>query len=300
MNRAPSLPDPGRNLTLYTQTAQRSAACVIREYSTSFGMATRLFDRGVRPEIRNIYGLVRIADEIVDGAASEAGLDVDAQREQLDALEQETESAVRIGYSTNLVVHSFAITARAAGIGADIIAPFFASMRRDLSPAPFTPEEVREYIYGSAEVVGLMCLRVLLKDHELSEGVRERLEQGACRLGAAFQKINFLRDLSADWQDLGRNYFPTIDPAHLTEAQKLELIADIDADLAEAASAIPLLPREGRPAIAAAHGLFSALTQQVRATPAEKLLRTRISVGNRAKLGIVLRTMSGRVVWSAV
>ena len=172
-------------------------------------------------------------------------------------------------------------------------------MRRDLSPVDFTPEELSEYIYGSAEVVGLMCLKVFLRDNTVTDDERDRLEHGARRLGAAFQKINFLRDLSADWEALGRNYFPTVDPARMTEPQKKELIDDIDADLAAAAAVIPELPRECRPAIAAAHGLFSGLTHQLRETPAAELLCRRTRINNVAKLGILLRTASGRVVRGA-
>jgi len=138
------------DLVLYTRAAQRSSARIIREYSTSFRMATGLLDRSIRPDIENIYGLVRIADEIVDGAAAQAGLDTAMQLALLDALEAETERAIGTGYSTNVVVHSFAETARAVQIGRDLTAPFFASMRRDLDPAPFTREQVSDYIYGSA------------------------------------------------------------------------------------------------------------------------------------------------------
>lgn len=287
------------NLTLYTRTAQSSSARVIRGYSSSFGMATRLLHKRIRPDIRNIYGVVRVADEIVDGAALEAGLDLNAQREQLDLFEAETLKAMRSGYSTNLVVHSFATTARATGIGPELVTPFFASMRRDLSSEPFSSEEIREYIYGSAEVVGLMCLTVFLHGSNPDGTQRERLEHGARRLGAAFQKINFLRDLSADWEILGRNYFPGIDPARLTEAQKKHLIDDIDADLSAAAAVIPQLPRECRAAIAAAHGLFSGVTCRLRITPAGDLLQHRTRINTVAKLGILLRTATGRVIRSA-
>lgn len=287
---------PGSNLALYTLTAQRSSARVISGYSTSFGMATRLLHRRLRPDIRNIYGVVRVADEIVDGAALEAGLGIEAQGEQLDSFEAETLRALRSGYSTNLVVHSFATTARAVGIGPELVVPFFASMRRDLRPVRFTPDELREYIYGSAEVVGLMCLKVFLRGKQVGDTDRLRLEHGACRLGSAFQKINFLRDLSADWEVLGRNYFPSIDPSRLTEAQKRHLIDDIDTDLAAAAEVISQLPRECRAAIAAAHGLFNGLTRQLRITPAADLLRHRTRVSNVGKLAILFQTARGRVV----
>ncbi|WP_166874125.1 phytoene/squalene synthase family protein [Salinibacterium sp. ZJ450] len=283
-------------LALYSRAAHDSAARVIGAYSTSFGLATRLLAPSVRPHVENIYALVRVADEIVDGSAEQAGLDVAAQRELLDALEVETERAIRLGYSANLVVHSFAQTARETGIGSDLTAPFFSSMRRDLSPVAFTEQELRDYIYGSAEVVGLMCLRVFLAGETVPAAERHQLEHGARRLGAAFQKINFLRDLADDFGTLGRRYFPDIDPGHFTEEQKLALVADIEQDLAAARAVIPQLPPGCRRAIVAAHALFSVLTGRVRATPASDLLRTRVSVPTAVKLGILLRSMSARQV----
>lgn len=291
MTRAPEAPasTAPTDLATYTDAAHAGAATIIHAYSTSFGMATRLLAPQVRPRVEDVYALVRIADEIVDGAAAEAGLDLDEQRALLDALEADTERAMRTGYSANLVVHSFAVTARATGIGVDLTRPFFSSMRRDLSPVDFTAEELREYIYGSAEVVGLMCLKVFLADRPVPEASRLRLEAGARRLGAAFQKINFLRDLAVDWSELGRSYFPGIDPARLTERQKLALVVDIDCDLGAAADVIPELPDNCRRAIAAAHGLFAELSDRIRATPAAELLTRRISVPTRVKLAILAK-----------
>ncbi|MEO8908121.1 MAG: squalene/phytoene synthase family protein [Microbacteriaceae bacterium] len=286
-------------LALYSHAAQHSTAEVMKEYSTSFGLATRLLSRQIRPDIKNIYGLVRIADEIVDGAAAEAGLDLQSLRHTLDALETETGAALETGYSTNIVVHSFSLTARVAGIGTALTDPFFASMRRDLDPADFTADEVREYIYGSAEVIGLMCLKVFLKGVPCHDSQRQRLEEGARRLGSAFQKINFLRDLGTDWNELGRNYFPGIDPTHLTEAQKLKLVADIDADLLVAAAVIPELPRNCRAAVDTAHGLFAALTQRIRETPAQLLIQTRIRVPNALKMRIALQAQARCRIWGA-
>lgn len=281
--------DSGRaDLALYTRAAHKSSATIIREYSTSFGAASALLHRSLRPAIENIYGLVRIADEVVDGAAAQAGLDVDSQLALLDQLEHETNAAMAAGYSTNVIVHSFAETARAVGIDAALTEPFFASMRRDLDPAPFTTEQVREYIYGSAEVVGLMCLRVFLHGTGCSPQQRTRLEEGARRLGAAFQKINFVRDLSVDWTQLHRNYFPEIDPGSLTEIEKLLLLDDIDADLEAAGRVIPQLPARCRVAVSAAHALFAELTDRIRMTPASELLNTRVRVPGVVKLRIVL------------
>jgi phytoene/squalene synthetase len=298
MTRAPEAPAAPAgahptDLALYTRAAHCGAATIIREYSTSFGMATRLLGAEVRPRVEDVYALVRVADEIVDGAAAQAGLSTADQRELLDALEADTERALRTGYSANVVVHAFATTARAAGISAELTRPFFASMRRDLSPVDFTADELSAYIYGSAEVVGLMCLAVFLADHPVPDASRRRLEAGARRLGAAFQKINFLRDLAVDYAELGRSYFPGIDPARLTERQKLALVVDIDSDLGAAADAIPELPDNCRRAIAAAHGLFAELSDRIRSTPAGELLRRRISVPNRTKVAIVLRASTG-------
>ena len=291
MTRAPEAPagTPPTDLATYTGAAHAGAATIIHAYSTSFGMATRLLAARIRPQVEDVYALVRIADEIVDGAAAEAGLGLDDQRELLDALEDETERAMRTGYSANVVVHSFAVTARAAGIGVELTRPFFSSMRRDLAPVDFTAEELREYVYGSAEVVGLMCLAVFLDDSPVPDDTRRRLEAGARRLGAAFQKINFLRDLAVDWTELGRSYFPGIDPARLTERQKLALVVDIDCDLGAAADVIPELPDNCRRAIIAAHGLFAELSDRIRATPAPELLRRRVSVPTRVKLAILAR-----------
>lgn len=282
---------PASDLSLYSRVAHRSSSRIIRDYSTSFGLASRLLSSDVRRRVEDIYALVRVADEVVDGAAEQAGLGLDRQRALLDALEAETDAALSDGYSTNLVVHAFAVTARESGIGVDLTAPFFASMRRDLSPVDFTEEELREYIYGSAEVVGLMCLRVFLRGRAIEESQHFRLEAGARRLGAAFQKINFLRDLATDWSTLGRSYFPGIDPAHLTEEQKLSLVTDIEADLDAAGSVIPDLPPDCRRAVAAAHGLFRVLTDRVKATPAEDLLSARVRVPARTKLAVLARTL---------
>ncbi|RDV44502.1 phytoene/squalene synthase family protein [Leifsonia sp. ku-ls] len=291
MTRAPEAPASSAptDLATYSAAAHAGAATIIHAYSTSFGLATRLLAPQVRPRVEDVYALVRVADEIVDGAAAEAGLDLDDQRALLDALEDDTERAMRTGYSANLVVHAFAVTARATGIGPELTRPFFSSMRRDLSPVDFTAEELREYVYGSAEVVGLMCLQVFLADHPVPEQTRRRLEAGARRLGAAFQKINFLRDLAVDWTELGRSYFPGIDPARLTERQKLALVVDIDCDLGAAADVIPELPDNCRRAITAAHGLFAELSDRIRATPAAELLTRRISVPTRVKLAILAR-----------
>ena len=274
----------------YDAAAEASAAVVIGRYSTSFGAAARLLDAASRRSIRSIYALVRVADEVVDGTAREAGLGDADLLAVLDDLETETEAALRRGYSANLVVHAFAKTAREAGIDERLTRPFFASMRRDLDPAPFSAEEIAPYIHGSAEVVGLMCLAVFLVDEPADAARRARLEEGAVHLGAAFQKINFLRDLAVDWHQLGRNYFPWVDPDAFTEADKARILDDIDHDLELAGRTIRELPRRARAAVAAAHGLFAKLAARCRQTPAERLIATRIRVPDGEKLAIAVRS----------
>jgi phytoene/squalene synthetase len=280
-------------LGLYSLASQASSAQVIRAYSTSFRLASRMLAGSVRPHIEAIYALVRIADEVVDGAAQEAGVGAKGQLALLDALERETERAMRDGYSTNPVVHAFATTARRCGIDAELTAPFFRSMRRDLSLVRFTDEELTDYVFGSAEVVGLMCLRVFLADARVARGERERLEHGARRLGAAFQKVNFLRDLHDDWGERGRSYLPQVAWGVLSERDKHEVVTGIRADLDAAADAIPLLPASCRRAIRAAHALFSELTTRIDRTPADELLRRRVRVPTVNKLLLLAAAAMG-------
>jgi len=281
----------------YNAAALASSATVIGQYSTSFGLAARLLSSDVRSQVRTIYALVRIADEIVDGAAAGAGIGLDGQRELLDDLERETERAILGGYSTNLVVHAFAITAREAGIDSSLTAPFFASMRRDLDATPFTAAGVAEYIYGSAEVIGLMCLRCFLVTSPRTPAELLELERGACSLGAAFQKINFLRDLACDREILGRNYFPGIDPLNMTDTEKNRLIDDIDVDLNAAEAVLAKLPSNSRRAVTAAHGLFSQLSSRLRSTPAGTLLRARVRVPDGEKLVIAVSAAVTSAGW---
>lgn len=282
-------------LALYTRTAHTSSARVIGAYSTSFGLACRLLTRRVRRGIADVYALVRVADEIVDGPAAEAGMDAAETRAVLDALEVETLAAMHRGFSANLVVHAFAETARDAGIGPEPVAAFFDSMRTDIDPpAAFDEEAYRRYIHGSAEVVGSMCLRVFLLERGGSAEISDELEEGAQRLGAAFQKVNFLRDLADDCDRLGRMYFPGLDRSRFGESDKNAIVQDIADDLAAARRAIPHLPPRAGRATAAAAGLFERLNEQLADTPADEIRRRRISVPRRVKARVLLRAAVGR------
>lgn len=275
---------------LYDAVAQASSARVISAYSTSFAWAGRLLGRGVRPHVRNVYALVRLADEVVDGPLAAA--DVERASRLLTSLEIETYDALRTGYSTNLVVHAFALTARRCGIDRDLVTPFFDSMRADLSVSSHDAESLRTYIHGSAEVVGLMCLRTFLAvDGPATAQERAAayaaLAPGAARLGAAFQKVNFLRDLAADLEGLGRSYFPGVDVTSLTASQRDALCDDIDADLLAAEAAIRALPASARRAVRAAHGLFAELNRRLRASAPAELRERRVRVPSPLKARIL-------------
>jgi phytoene synthase len=280
-------------LSLYDRVAMEASAVVIRRYSTSFGLACRLLGPEVRQDVENIYALVRLADEIVDGVAASAHLAGGEIGRILTALERETGRATESGYSTNLIVHAFALTARATGIGDELTGPFFESMRTDLERSRHTPESFDRYVYGSAEVVGLMCLRAFLKGENVPPAEHAILIDGACHLGAAFQKINFLRDLAADFGELGRSYFPGIEVGSFGEAEKERILDDIDDDLAIACSTLRLLPPTSRRAVVLAQGLFAELTRRLRGTPADVLCVTRIRVPNAVKIRIAAGAAAG-------
>ena len=283
-------PASATGLSLYTEAAERASAEVIAAYSTSFGWASKLLGKAEQQPVRNIYALVRVADEIVDGAADEAH---DNPSKLLDELEAETYRALESGFSTNLVVHAFAHTAREAGIKRDIIEPFFHSMRMDLTEREHDQKSFDTYVYGSAEVVGLMCLKVFMVGREYSKEERVTLIAGARALGAAFQKVNFLRDLSADFKKLGRSYFPNVNVDNFDAATQVRLIDDISADLEVSAKTLPLLSPGSRKAVAAAQMFFAALNERIRNTSAEALIETRISVPNSQKLVILTKALLG-------
>jgi phytoene synthase len=281
-------------LELYTRVSERAAGVVIRGYSTSFSLASRLLAEPVRTRVANIYALVRIADEIVDGATDAAGLGSAESARALQELEQQTHDALATGYSSNPIVHAFAATARTTGFGAELTGPFFESMRSDLGQTTYDVEGFERYVYGSAEVIGLMCLQSFLDGHSRTPEQREVLHHGARALGAAFQKVNFLRDLGDDYERLGRSYFPDLDVAELTEAAKFLILDDIAEDLSTSRAALPLLPPSSRKAVTLAHSLFRELADRLYATPADRILNARVSVPTLTKVRLAAAASAGR------
>lgn len=288
-------------LAVFTRAAEQTASHVIRTYSTSFGLATRLLGTRHRQHVRNIYAMVRIADEIVDGVATQAGLAAEAQAAALTAYATEAHHAIRSGYSTDMVLHAFGRTARTTGIDSSLTEPFFASMHADLPAVgdglrgggltAYDDDARRRYVYGSAEVVGLMCLRVFLHGERRSAGEVEILEHGARQLGAAFQNVNFLRDLADDTGRLRRDYLAGA--GSLTDADRDSWVATVRGQLQDARRSIPLLPRDCRAAVRSAHDLFAALTHRLSKTPAVVLSHRRVCVADPVKLGIIARSVVG-------
>lgn len=270
----------------YDAMADRAANEVIGAYSTSFGLATQLLAPRVRRDIRNLYAMVRIADEIVDGTARQANVaDVSAA---LDAYEKQVRQAPKLRFHTDPVIHAFAQTARRCSLNDDHLAGFFRSMRTDLHQSTYDASSLDDYIYGSAEVIGLMCLAIFFADarDDIPAPKYAELEDGARSLGAAFQKINFLRDYAEDSGELGRAYFPGTEH-QLTEPVKGKIVADIRRDLDKARAVIPMLPLSARVGVVAATNFFTELTNRVDVASVRDITHARISVPQHTKARII-------------
>ena len=272
-------------MELYETTAYKVSQILTKQYSTSFSVSITLFPRALRPHIYAIYGMVRIADEIVD---TYRGADAS---EQLEAFYEEVIRAnnMQHPYSTNPIIHAFAVTAQKYGITKHLIDPFFDSMRMDLTDKVFDEEAFATYIYGSAAVVGLMCLKVFVDGNEKRY---DELAPGAMRLGNAYQKVNFLRDIGADKDTLKRQYFPGV--TELTEDEKRRIINDIQADFVAAAPYIANLPSSARNAVKLSYRYYLGLLSRLKATSAETLRTTRIRVPDIRKLTLYIRAKAGR------
>ena len=266
-------------MELYTKTSYTLARTVTLDYSTSFSKSSQLFSNAIRDHIYAVYGLVRVADEVVDTYKGKDKLEV------IQNLEAETLQSLKTGFSPNPLVHAFVTTAKKYNIGRDLITPFFKSMQMDITPKTYTSELYAEYIYGSAEVIGLMCLKVFCDD----EANYRKLEAGAKALGAAYQKVNFLRDMKADYDDRGRVYFPGIDFATFDDTQKAAIVKDIKKDFKKAQPALAKLPTNARAAVTLSFAYYSELLSKLEKTSAGKIKAGRVRVSGVKKLQILIK-----------
>lgn len=267
------------NRTIYDAVCIETSRNTTRSFSTSFSLGVRMFDKRFRDPIHAIYGFVRFADEIVD-TFHEA-----PQRELLERFRSDMELAIDQGISLNPILHSFQSVVHGSGIERSLIDTFLDSMEMDLSRTRHDQGSFQQYILGSAEVVGLMCLRVFC---EGDKALFEHLKPHAMSLGAAFQKVNFLRDLRQDNQDLGRTYFPGTDLNALSAEQKQRIEDDIRADFDHAVIGIRQLPKGARIGVHLAYLYYLRLFKNIRSTPVSELMTRRIQVRKRSKLRLLV------------
>lgn len=267
---------------LFDTVSQECSKVVTNKYSTSFSLATKMLAPSIRQDIYNIYGFVRFADEIVDSFH-------DYNKETLFMdFETSLEKALSHKISLNPILNSFQYTVHKYAINPELIDAFMDSMRLDLTKNEYlTDEEYKKYIYGSADVVGLMCLTVFVKGD--MEKYNE-LKDGAMALGSAFQKVNFLRDLKADFEGLSRTYFPNTNLDALDETSKQEIINDINADFARGYEGILKLPTEAKFGVFMAYRYYSRLLKKLQKTPAIEIKNTRIRVPDYEKFGLLTRS----------
>lgn len=259
----------------YDINSLNTSMLTTRHYSTSFSMGVRILHRNYRLPVYAIYGFVRVADEIVDTFH-----EYDKQA-LLSEFRRDTFNAISQGISTNPILHSFQWAVNTYGIDRALVGAFLDSMEMDLTIKEHTPESFRQYIYGSAEVVGLMCLRVFCHN---DPHAYEALKYPARKLGEAFQKINFLRDISSDYQERGRFYFPGSDLENLTDDAKREIEKEIQYDLEEAYRGITNLGRASRLGVLVSYTYYLKLFRKIRRTRAENLFKKRYRIHNGRKL----------------
>lgn len=255
---------------------------VTKTYSTSFSLATRLLSKNIRKDIYNIYGFVRFADEIVDSFHDYN------KTELFNDFSIDLEKALHNKIHLNPILNSFQHTFHKYSIDKNLVDSFMKSMRMDLTKKKYsTVEEYKEYIYGSADVVGLMCLKVFVQGNA---NMYKKLKNSAMKLGSAFQKVNFLRDLKADKEDLNRTYFPNTKFEKLSESEKNEIINDIESDFNEGLEGIKELPLDAKFGVFMAYRYYNQLLKKLKKTPATEIINKRIRVPNLKKLELLTRS----------
>ncbi len=255
---------------------------VTESYSTSFALATKMLSLKIRQDIYSIYGFVRFADEIVDSFHA-------YDKETLfDRFEADLEEALVQKISLNPILNAFQHTYHKYQIPHHLVSSFMKSMRMDLSKSTYTTlEDFNEYIYGSADVVGLMCLRVFVNGNDTQY---EALKESAMALGSAFQKVNFLRDLKADHEILNRSYFPHANLMALDEVSKARIVEEIKANFSTGYKGILKLPREAKFGVYTAYRYYYKLLRKLQKTPSLEIKNTRIRVPNYQKFGLLAKS----------
>ena len=267
---------------IFDLVSHTCSKAVTQSYSTSFSMATKMLSDSIRQDIYNIYGFVRLADEIVDTFH-------DYNKEELfDSFEKDMYNAISHKISLNPILNSFQETVHKYNIDPELYEAFMKSMRMDLYKTVYkTEKEYQEYIYGSADVVGLMCLKVFVNGDEAKY---QDLKSSAMHLGSAFQKVNFLRDLKADYEDLNRTYFPDTDLTKLDETSKLRIIEEIENDFNKGLDGIMRLPVEAKFGVYTAYIYYKKLLNKLKNTPSLEIKNTRIRVPNYQKFGLLAKS----------
>jgi phytoene/squalene synthetase len=268
--------------SIFDDVSNDCSKIVTKTYSTSFSLATKMLSKGIRQHIYNIYGFVRFADEIVDSFH-------DYDKEVLfKDFSLDLEKSLKNKIHLNPILNSFQATYHKFNINKDLVDSFMSSMEKDLHKKKYmSNQEYEDYIYGSADVVGLMCLKVFVNgDTEKYE----ELKSYAMRLGSAFQKVNFLRDLKDDFEVLNRTYFPNTDLNQLDEESKIKIIDEIEGDFREGLNGIKKLPIEAKFGVFMAYRYYSQLLKKLKKTPALDIKNTRIRVPNYKKIELLTRS----------
>tara|TARA_E500000178_G_C16913881_1_gene704010 strand:- start:163 stop:1011 length:849 start_codon:yes stop_codon:yes gene_type:complete len=268
--------------SIFDKVSEDSSKIVIKRYSTSFYFSSSLLSKSIRQDIFNIYGFVRLADEIVDTFHDFP------KKELLNEFEEELWRSIENKISLNPILNSFQNTVNRYSIPKDLIRSFLDSMKMDLEKKEYNSvEEYKKYIYGSADVVGLMCLKVFVKG---SEALYSDLSDYAISLGSAFQKVNFLRDLKDDSNILKRVYFPNVNMDDFNEESKKEIINEIELDFKNAIKGIARLPKNSRFAVYIAYRYYNKLLKKLKRTSSENIVKKRVRIHNFQKFTVIARS----------
>ena len=267
---------------IFDEVSYSCSENVTKTYSTSFSLATRLLSENIRKDIYNIYGFVRFGDEIVDSFHDYN------KTELFNDFSDDLEKALVNKIHLNPILNSFQHTFHKYNIDKDLVDSFMKSMRMDLTKKKYsTVKEYKEYIYGSADVVGLMCLKVFVQG---DSKLYNKLKNNAMKLGSAFQKVNFLRDLKADKEDLNRTYFPNTKFEKLNESEKNEIINEIENDFKDGLEGIKQLPLDAKFGVFMAYRYYNQLLKKLKKTPATEIINRRIRVPNLKKIELLTRS----------